>query len=137
MQCKPRTRGKCSFQIHFPISWSCSWGMGFDPPTWSHMKSQLISFFFLPLNSRVFPVAAIDTCPAGLEKGRWVLCHVCWDFMLLPQTGQMILGDVEQQETGCTGLYLVLSFFTSRLMFWAGPCRKTHHWQRLSVTKRN
>lgn len=51
--------------------------------------------------------------------------------------GQMILGDVGQQKTGCTGLYLVLSFFTSRLMFWAGLCRKKHHCRSLLVSKRN
>lgn len=103
--------------------------MRFDPPIWSHMKSQL-SPFFLPLKLQVFPVAVIDTWPVGLgDLSRQLGLYA-------PSLDrQTIIGDAEQWEAGCTGPCLVLSFFTSRLMLWVGLCRKKHHCQRLSVNK--
>lgn len=73
----------------------CSWGMCFDPPTGSHLKSQ--QFSFLPLNSRVFPVTATDPpLPSGSGDGE-VGDLSCLLRLCAPSLDrQTILGDVER-----------------------------------------
>lgn len=112
----------------------CIWGMCFDSPTRSHMKSQLSSCF-LSLNSWVFPSLPLTPAQQAWRRDGWAVMSARTSCSLLRQADDprrcWAAENWLHRSVPCPELLYITTW-----CFGQDRVGKKYHFQRLSVTKR-